>query len=156
MASAISSRTKSRGSSRRSGLMSDINVVPYIDVMLVLLVIFMVTAPLLPPGTIDLPKVGKSNIQPNAFIEVQISAKGDVLLKAMNMVNGASSGAGVSGEAKIEFSELASSIKKLRGAADVPVVISADKSVKYETVMKAMDELQKENISRVGLMVKKQ
>jgi biopolymer transport protein TolR len=158
MAAAISSRTRSRGSSRSSRLMSDINVVPYIDVMLVLLVIFMVTAPLLPPGTIDLPKVGKSNSQPNAFIEVQISAKGDVLLKAMNMTSNPSSGSGsaISGEAKIEFSELASSIKKLRGATDVPVVISADKSVKYETVMKAMDELQKENISRVGLMVKKQ
>jgi biopolymer transport protein TolR len=147
----MSSRTKSRGSSRRSRLMSDINVVPYIDVMLVLLVIFMVTAPLLPPGTIDLPKVGKSNPQPDAFIEVQIGAKGDVVLKAMNMA----ASTGVSGEAKINFTELASSIKKLRGAADVPVVISADKSVKYELVMKAMDELQKENVSRVGLMVKK-
>jgi biopolymer transport protein TolR len=145
----MSSRTSSR-SSRRSRLMSDINVVPYIDVMLVLLVIFMVTAPLLPPGTIDLPKVGKSNPRPDAFIEVQIGAKGDVLLKAMNM------GSGVSGEAKVNFNELASGIKKLRGVADVPVVISADKSVRYEIVMKAMDELQKENISRVGLMVKKQ
>jgi biopolymer transport protein TolR len=73
------------------------------------------------------------------------------VLKAMNMGD-----AGVSGEAKVNFSELASGIKKLRGVADVPVVISADKSVRYETVMKAMDELQKENISRVGLMVKKQ
>jgi biopolymer transport protein TolR len=146
----MSSRTRSRGSSRRSRLMSDINVVPYIDVMLVLLVIFMVTAPLLPPGTIDLPKVGKSNPRPDAFIEVQIGAKGDVVLKAMNMGS-----AGVSGEARVNFVDLASGIKKLRGVADVPVVISADKSVRYEIVMKAMDELQKENISRVGLMVKK-
>jgi biopolymer transport protein TolR len=152
MATAFSSRTRSRGGGRGSKAMSDINVVPYIDVMLVLLVIFMATAPLLTPGIIDLPKVGKSNPRPDAFIEVQIGAKGEVQLKAMNL--GGTLGA--SGEAKVVFTELASAIKKLRGSADVPVVISADKTVRYELVMKAMDELQKENISRVGLMVKKQ
>ncbi len=149
MAASVSSRTRSRGSSRRASLMSDINVVPYIDVMLVLLVIFMVTAPLLPPGSIDLPKVGKSNVRPEGFIEVQISAKSEITIKAVNMQN-------VSGDTKVNFAELAGGIKKLRGNADVPVVISADKSVRYDTVMKAMDELRKENISRVGLMVKPQ
>lgn len=151
MASRGGSRSGSR-SSRRSGLMSEINVVPYIDVMLVLLVIFMATAPLLPPGTIDLPKLGKSNNRPDAFIEVQIGAKGDVQVKAVNAVNSAAAQA----ETKTTTAELANVIKKMRAGSDMPVVISADKSVRYEAVMKAMDELQKENISRVGLMVKRQ
>ena len=105
MAGAVSrsgSRSGSR-SNRRSGLMSEINVVPYIDVMLVLLVIFMATAPLLPPGTIDLPKLGKSNNRPDAFIEVQIGAKGEIQVKAVNV--GASQVGASQSEAKTNTAE---------------------------------------------------
>ena len=56
--------------------MNEINVVPYIDVMLVLLVIFMITAPLIIPGQVELPQIGKSLAPPIAPLEVIIKADG--------------------------------------------------------------------------------
>lgn len=64
------------GRSGRRRPVSEINVVPYIDVMLVLLVIFMVTAPMLPPGVVDLPSAGRSNQRPDAYVEVTVTASG--------------------------------------------------------------------------------
>ena len=136
-----------RRSGRGKRLMSDINVVPYIDVMLVLLVIFMVTAPLVPPGQIDLPRAGKSNTKADAYIEVQVRPNGDLRLRSVN--------SGDSQERRITRKELAGALQDLRGqAADLPVVISGDKAVRYEAVIDVMDELQKQNVARVGLMVK--
>jgi len=126
-------------------MVSDINVVPYIDVMLVLLVIFMVTAPLVPPGQIDLPRAGKSNVRPDAYVEVQVAAGGNLTLRTVN--------AGDTQTRTVTRRELADTLKALRGANDLPVMISADKAVRYEAVMDVMNELQKQNVSKVGLAV---
>ena len=135
---------RSRGRGRR--LVNEINVVPYIDVMLVLLVIFMVTAPLLPPGAIELPSAGKSAAPPDTYIEVIVRADGDLRLRSVNR--------GDSEEVRITRRDLAATITPLRAGADLPVVISADKAVRYEAVMDVMNELQRMNVSRVALMVK--
>ena len=134
-------------SSRR--LMNEINVVPYIDVMLVLLVIFMVTAPLVTPGVVDLPSVGKSSVAPVAPLEVIIREDASIVVRDRD-----SKGA-VQAEQRIAKGELAAIIKdKQSRNAEQPVVISADKGVRYEVVIGVMDELQKQSVKRVGLSVK--
>jgi biopolymer transport protein TolR len=134
-------------SSRR--LMNEINVVPYIDVMLVLLVIFMVTAPLVTPGVVDLPSVGKSSVAPVAPLEVIIREDASIVVRDRD-----SKGA-VQAEQRIAKGELAAIIKdKQSRNAEQPVVISADKGVRYEVVLGVMDELQKQSVKRVGLSVK--
>ena len=132
------------GRSGRRRPVSEINVVPYIDVMLVLLVIFMVTAPMLPPGVIDLPSAGRSNTRPEAFIEVTVSATGELKVRSRNR--------GDSAETTVTRRELADAIKSM--GTDLPVVISGDRQVRYESVVEVMSELQRANISRVALMVK--
>ena len=62
--------TAPRGRGRGRRTISEINMVPFIDVMLVLLIIFMVTAPLIQPSMIDLPSIGKANQQPDIVVEV--------------------------------------------------------------------------------------
>jgi biopolymer transport protein TolR len=131
-------------SSRRRRSMSEINMVPFIDVMLVLLIIFMVTAPMITTGMVDLPSVGKSNQRPPQVVEVIVGA--DERLK-LRVNQGDSSNVGLA--------QLAAKVKELQGGnADSPVVISADKSVRYEQVVKVMDVLQRAGIARVGLSVK--
>ncbi len=125
--------------------MSQINVVPYIDVMLVLLVIFMITAPLMNPGQIDLPSIGKSLAPPIAPLEV-IIRKDDTLALHDRSRPG--------GEVDVSREQLVSYIKARRGrASDQPVVIAADRSVRYEEVIKVMDLLQREQVRKVGLLV---
>ncbi len=132
---------------RQRKLMNQINVVPYIDVMLVLLVIFMVTAPLVNPGVVDLPSVGKSAQPPVAPLEVLIRADASLLLRDR--------GKGGGDERRVTNAELIAALQQRQATnADQPVVISADKDVRYEAVMKVMDELQRANVKRVGLMVK--
>ncbi len=134
---------------RSRRLMNEINVVPYIDVMLVLLVIFMVTAPLVPPGVIDLPSVGKSSQAPAAPLEVIIKEDASIVVRDRD-AKGA-----VQEERRIGKGDLAQIIKlKQSKNPDQPVVISADKSVRYEAVLEVMDELQKQAVKRVGLSVK--
>jgi biopolymer transport protein TolR len=134
-------------SNRRSTLrpMSQINVVPYIDVMLVLLVIFMITAPLMNPGQIDLPSVGKSLAPPLAPLEVIIKKDSTLALRDRSM-----------GEKELDVSR-AEMIERIREKqaknADQPVVISADKDVRYEEVINVMDVLQRQQIRKVGLLV---
>jgi biopolymer transport protein TolR len=131
-------------SSRRRRSMSEINMVPFIDVMLVLLIIFMVSAPLITTGVGDLPSVGKSSQRPPQVVEVVVGA--DERLK-LRVNQGESSTVGLA--------QLAAKVKELQaGNADSPVVISADKSVRYEQVVKVMDVLQRAGIQRVGLSVK--
>ena len=134
-------------SSRR--LMNEINVVPYIDVMLVLLVIFMVTSPLITPGVVDLPSVGKSSVTPATPLEVVIKEDASILIRDRD-----AKGTLVE-EKRIGKGELAGIVKAKQAAnAEQPVVISADKNVKYEAVLEVMDELQKQSVKRVGLSVK--
>ncbi len=134
----------SRGRGRRT--ISEINMVPFIDVMLVLLIIFMVTAPLITPSMIALPKVGKAPSQPQNPIQILISKDETVQIKVKT------------DSVPSNVNNVAADIVKMdanvkAGANAVPVVISADKSIKYETVVKVMDNLQKAGVSRVGLSV---
>ena len=127
---------------RRS--MNEINMVPFIDVMLVLLIIFMVTAPLITTGVVDLPSVGKSAQRPAKVIEVLIGSDEKLRLRVDQ--------AEATG---VTASQLAASVRREQaGNAEVPVVISADKSVRYENVVRVMDTLQRAGIRRVGLSVK--
>jgi biopolymer transport protein TolR len=131
-----------RGSRRRT--ISEINMVPFIDVMLVLLIIFMVTAPLITTGVIDLPTVGKAKKAPEHVIEIVVV--NDEALKMR--VDGKD-------EQPIVLKNVAARVKQVQaGNADTPVVISADKAVKYESVVKVMDTLQRAGVQRVGLSVK--
>lgn len=141
--------TSSR-SNRNRRVMNEINVVPYIDVMLVLLVIFMVTAPLLSPGVVDLPTVGSSNVKKDIYVEVQIPNTGDMVIQLKNADAG-------SGEVAVQLDNLVDSVRALTAdtGADTPVVISADKSVLYEQVMAVMDRLKSSGTRKIGLLVKK-
>ena len=131
---------------RQRKLMNQINVVPYIDVMLVLLVIFMVTAPLVNPGVVDLPSVGKAAQPPVAPMEVVIRGDGSLLLRDRDKGGD---------ERRVTNAELVAVLQKRQATnPDQPVVIAADKDVRYEAVMKVMDELQRANVKRVGLLVK--
>jgi biopolymer transport protein TolR len=133
----------SRGRGRRT--ISEINMVPFIDVMLVLLIIFMVTAPLIAPSVIDLPSVGKAAKQPDEVIQIIINKDESLELKTSNTQEKRASAA---------INTIASKVKQLQaGKANTAVVISADKSVKYETVVKVMDNLQRAGVQRVGLSV---
>jgi len=132
---------------RHPRLMNQINVVPYIDVMLVLLVIFMVTAPLMNPGVIDLPTIGKASAPPAQPIEISIRASGALSYIDRDLSNA---------ERPLkDRDELLRVIKsKQAKKPDQPVVISADKDVKYEAVMQVMDLLQQNRVKRVGLLAK--
>jgi biopolymer transport protein TolR len=132
----------SRGRGRRT--INEINMVPFIDVMLVLLIIFMVTAPLITPSVINLPSVGKGNRQPDERVEVVINKDESLQLKAGDRTSPV-------GSAQLAQAVLATQQGKAPGS--VAVVISADRSVKYEAVVKVMDTLQRAGVQRVGLSV---
>ena len=133
----------SRGQRGRRS-MNEINMVPFIDVMLVLLIIFMVTAPLITTGVVDLPSVGKSSQRPQSVLEVIVGSDEKLRLK----VDGADADS-------VLIGQLAARVKAAqRGNAEVPVVISADKTVRYESVVRVMDTLQRAGVRRVGLSVK--
>lgn len=128
--------------SRRRRPMSEINVVPYIDVMLVLLIIFMVTAPLITPSVIDLPSVGKAARQPDKVIQLVLARDASIELKA----DGAS--------ARLALGEVAAAVRRAQGEQrDTAVVISADRTARYEQVVALMDTLQKAGVQRIGLSV---
>jgi biopolymer transport protein TolR len=131
----------SGGRTRR--LKNEINVVPYIDVMLVLLVIFMVTAPMITPGVIELPSVGRASDVPLKPVEVQIDEKGALSVRLRD--------AGQELQPVTE-ENLVSEIRTLI-TPETPVVISADGRVPYETVMKIMDRLRSNGVTRLGLLV---
>ena len=136
-----------RGKGRRT--MNEINMVPFIDVMLVLLIIFMVTAPLISPSLIDLPSVGQAARQPDRFVQVVIDKDAQYRVKEGN-----ASGDGDPVDAALLAEKvLALQGPAVQGQAAVPVVISADRNVKYEAVVQAMDTLQRAGIQRVGLSV---
>ncbi|MDQ0068353.1 biopolymer transport protein TolR [Variovorax boronicumulans] len=135
----------SRGRGRRT--INEINMVPFIDVMLVLLIIFMVTAPLITPSVINLPSIDRANKQPDKPIEIVIKSDDEVQIKK-------DPSTGSTGNTSIPMTQIGSAAKQAQGGdAQRPVVISADKSVKYETVVKAMNQLKRSGIERVGLSV---
>lgn len=127
-------------------LMNEINVVPYIDVMLVLLVIFMVTAPMPPAGSVNLPSVGKSAQPPTAPLEVIVKADASLALRDR---------ASDSAEQTVTRAELSAHIKQLKiKNPQQPVLIAGDKDVKYEALLSVMDELQRQQVEKIGLLVK--
>jgi biopolymer transport protein TolR len=133
---------------RRVGrrLMNQINVVPYIDVMLVLLVIFMVTAPLINPGQIELPQVGKTSDPPVQPMEVSVRTDGTLWLRDR---------ARTAEESKVTRTALIQAIReKQKQNPEQAVVIAADKDVRYEAVLEVMDMLQQNQVRRVGLLAK--
>jgi biopolymer transport protein TolR len=153
----------SRGRGRRS--INEINMVPFIDVMLVLLIIFMVTAPLIAPSMIELPSMGRAAKAPDVVIQIIIGKDEALTLKSQEQTT------------SVVLKDLVRSVKAAQAAASKPanpaispksdkatlaapttsgntaVVISADKSAKYESVVKVMDVLQRAGIQRVGLSV---
>ena len=130
---------------RQRRLMNQINVVPYIDVMLVLLVIFMVTAPMIQTGSVDLPSVGKSAAPPVAPLEVIIRADQSVALKDRSKGDE---------EVPLGRGELAAKIRLAQQAnPQQGVLIAADRNVRYESVLNVMDELQKQQVMKIGLLV---
>ncbi len=159
----------SRGRGRRS--INEINMVPFIDVMLVLLIIFMVTAPLIAPSMIELPSMGRAAKAPDVVIQIIIGKDEALTLKSQEQTT------------PVTLKDLVKSVKAAQVAAAKPanppippippksdkaapagsalaatsgntaVVISADKSAKYESVVKVMDVLQRAGIQRVGLSV---
>ena len=130
----------SRGRGRRA--VSEINMVPFIDVMLVLLIIFMVTAPMITPSLIDLPSVGKANKQPDQVLQVVIRKDAGLELVADGQTR------------PLALNAIVQAVRQAQGAqANTAVVISADRSVAYEQVVKVMDSLQRAGVQRVGLSV---
>jgi biopolymer transport protein TolR len=134
-----------RGSRRRT--INEINMVPFIDVMLVLLIIFMVTAPLITTGVVDLPTVGKSTkTMPQHVVELVVGVDETLRMRLDGKDAGSIAIADVGRRA----------VEAQGGNAETPVVISADKGVKYDVVVRAMDALQRAGVQRVGLSVKSQ
>jgi biopolymer transport protein TolR len=131
-----------RGRGRRT--ISEINMVPFIDVMLVLLIIFMVTAPLIAPSSIDLPSVGKASKTPDEVIQIIVGKDESLKLKTASAGENA---------AQVAIKDIATRVKAAQAGKSVAVVISADKSVKYEVVVKVMDSLQRAGVQRIGLSV---
>ncbi len=135
-------------SSRRNSnqLMNQINVVPYIDVMLVLLVIFMVTAPMMVPGQVDLPNVNKSTPTTTNAPPLVVTIKKDSSLSLRDL-----------SKSDLEFNtSLATLLNEVKtrqiSQPEQAVVIAADKSVRYEEVMNVMAVLKDGNIKKVGLL----
>jgi biopolymer transport protein TolR len=109
----------------------------------------MVTAPLVNPGLIDLPTVGKSSQQDQKVPPLEVIVRRDTSLMLREREPG------VKEERDVTMPELIEIVKARQAARpDQPVVIAADKDVKYDAVLKVMDEMQKLDVKRVGLMVK--
>jgi biopolymer transport protein TolR len=133
---------------KRSGrrLMNQINVVPYIDVMLVLLVIFMVTAPLISPGQVELPRIDKASSPPVQPMELSIRSDRSLWLRDR---------AKSSTDRKVNRDELLQAIREKQAQnREQAVVIAADKDVPYAAVLEVMDMLQQNQVQKVGLLVK--
>ena len=140
----VTSPASGRMGHRRRRSIGEINMVPFIDVMLVLLIIFMVTAPLITTGVVDLPSVGKSKQRPEHVVEVMVGSDESLRMR----IDGKEA-------SPVALPALATRVRDAQaGNAATPVVISADRSVKYEAVVKVMDILQRAGVQRVGLSVK--
>ena len=131
----------SRGRGRRT--INEINMVPFIDVMLVLLIIFMVTATVITPGVINIPSAGKSTRAPGKRVDVLVDGKGDISL------------AGELQTGSVTETEAVDKIKQLlKDNPDMPVMLAADSDLQYKQVMGIMRKLREAGVQRVGLSVK--
>jgi len=128
----------------KRGAMHEINVVPYVDVMLVLLVIFMVTAPLVTPGIIDLPSVAKAGQPKVVPLEVVIREDRSLSVRERDAAGRIVSDRPV---ARGDFPKIFKNPK-------TPVLVAGDKNVRYEAVLQVMDDLRAQGVERVGLQVK--
>jgi biopolymer transport protein TolR len=136
---AVHART---GARRRT--INEINMVPFIDVMLVLLIIFMVSAPLITTGVVDLPSVGKTRVAPQRVIEVRVQSDGSVRLS----VDGKET-------ERIPVERVAERVRTAQqGVQSSAVVVAGDKAARYEAVAKVLDALNRAEVGRVGLLVK--
>jgi biopolymer transport protein TolR len=124
--------------------MNQINVVPYIDVMLVLLVIFMVTAPLVSPGEIELPSVGSKLTTPAQPLEVTL--RKSVIMLRDRSTNGP--------EQRVSREQLVATILARQATKEQPVVIAADKGAIYDDVLSILDLLQRNGVKKVGLLAR--
>jgi biopolymer transport protein TolR len=132
--------------SRARRAMSDINVVPYIDVMLVLLIIFMVAAPLINPGQIDLPQAGQKLDPAVAPLEVRVRSDGELAVVDRNRSPD---------ELRVGRNQLLQFVRDAQKAhPDQAVVIAGDRNVRYEEVLKVLDTLQQGQVKRVGLLAR--
>jgi biopolymer transport protein TolR len=124
---------------------AQMNVVPYIDVMLVLLVIFMVTAPLINPGQVELPSVGQKLNVPVQPIEVTVLKNGRYTVRDGTMAS----------PVQVLKLDLVDRVRQAQAQRpDRPVVIAADKDARYETVLEVLDLLQRSNVHKVGLLAR--
>jgi len=131
----------SRGRGRRT--INEINMVPFIDVMLVLLIIFMVTATVITPGVINIPSAGKSTRAPDKRVDVLVDGKGDISL------------AGELQTGSVTETEAVDKIKQLlKDNPDMPVMLAAYSDLQYKQVMGIMRKLREAGVQRVGLSVK--
>jgi biopolymer transport protein TolR len=126
--------------------MAEINVVPYIDVMLVLLIIFMVAAPLINPGQIDLPQVGQKLDPAVAPMEVRVRENGELALVDRTRSTD---------ELRVSAKQLLDLVREAQRAhPDQAVVVAGDRKVAYEEVLKVLDLLQRGQVKRVGLLAR--
>ena len=134
----------SRGRGRRA--MNEINMVPFIDVMLVLLIIFMVTATVITPGSINIPRAGQSSKAPDNPVTVMIAADGAIT------ADGGKNGPNLqnAGEGDI-FAAISDAA---RGNPDLAVMVAADKDIAYQKVIDVTSRLRQAGVARVGLAVK--
>jgi biopolymer transport protein TolR len=134
---------------KRKGPMHEINVVPYVDVMLVLLVIFMVTAPLVTPGVIDLPSVGKAGQPKVVPLEIMVREDGGLLVRERTPSGG------ILNEQPVTRTELLGIVRQRQAKEpELAVLIAGDRNVRYEAVLQVMDDLRNQSVARVGLQVK--
>ena len=132
-----------RRTGKRRRLMADINVVPYVDVMLVLVVILMVAAPFVNPGVVDLPTVAKAGPQKAMPVRVVVRSDG-----RLSVFDG-------SVETGVQKGELAAAVQsRQKGDPKTPVVIEADSKVQYDAVIGVMSILQKAGVQSVGLSLR--
>ena len=130
---------------RQRRMMNQINVVPYIDVMLVLLVIFMVAPQAAPTGSIELPSVGQASQTPAQPIEVMVKADGKLALRDRDKGGK---------EEAVTRDALVSRLRDMQGGdASRALVVAGDKAVRYEEILRVMDTLQGNGFTRIGLLV---
>ncbi len=126
---------------RKRRMMNQINVVPYIDVTLVLLVIFMVTAPMTNPGVVDLPSAGQGVLKQPQLPPIVLTVKENSSIELESKT--------------MQRDELLLAVREmLIKSPERSVVIAADKSVKYDDVIGVMDLLKRNQVDKVGLLLK--
>ena len=133
----------------KKALNAEMNVVPYIDVMLVLLVIFMVTAPMLITGVdVDLPKEQTNTVSQSQLpVIVSLTDKGDIFISYESNV-----------DVPVSEPELINTLSNLQSQSDnsnaepVQVMINADQNNQYGAIMTLMATLQQAGIEKVGLL----